>query len=118
MGDVKGDGCLGFFFKALQKNQAILDFHISRYRVEPIRDDEDFKGATRNVQNSPKQPNGQKRVVYVKRSLDALFYRLIKRLVLFWHPHMSGYLMEPIINHEDFQGVVRNVQKGKKLENL
>ena len=30
---------------------------MSGYLTEPIRDNEDFKGAVRNVQNGPKQPN-------------------------------------------------------------
>ena len=30
---------------------------------------------------------------------------------MFWHPPMSGYLMEPIGDDEDFQGAVRNVQQ-------
>ena len=36
---------------------------------------------------------------------------------MFWHPRMSGYIMEPIRDHEDYQGSVRNVKKGKKTPN-
>ena len=37
---------------------------------------------------------------------------------MFWHPRMSGYIIEPIRDHEDFQGGVRNVQKSKKNAKL
>ena len=50
-------------------------------------------------------------------NLDALFSRLWERLKLFWTSHMSGYLMEPIRDNEDFPGLVRNIHKGLKQPN-
>ena len=47
-------------------------------------------------------------------SLDALFSRLSERLKLFWTSQISGYLMEPIGDIEDFTGAVRNIKKGIK----
>ena len=37
--------------------------------------------------------------------------------MVFWTLHISGYLMKPIIDHENFPGAVRNVQKGTKQPN-
>ena len=48
---------------------------------------------------------------YIDGSLDVLFLKLRLRMAMFWHPRMSGCLMEPIGDDEDFQGAVRNVQK-------
>ena len=36
---------------------------------------------------------------------------------MFWHPRMSGYIMEPFRDPEDFQGAIRNVLKGPKQPN-
>ena len=38
-----------------------------------------------------------------------IFSRLWEGLKLLWTYHVSGYPMEPIRGHEDFQGAVRNV---------
>ena len=36
--------------------------------------------------------------------------------MLCWTSHMSGYLVEPIINNEDFKGSFRNVNNCKKYQ--
>ena len=47
-------------------------------------------------------------------SVDAFISRLLERLKLLWTSHMSGYLMEPIRDSEDFKGFVRNVKNCQK----
>ena len=47
--------------------------HMSGYHMEPIRDNKDFKGAVRNVNNGPKGLNGKKGFFKGDGSLDKLF---------------------------------------------
>ena len=65
--------------------------------MKPIRDDEDFKGAFRNVKNSPKTAKKKKKKKKKEKSdiqrsgsLDTLFSWLWERLNYFWTPNMSG----------------------------
>ena len=84
---------------------------MSGYLMESIGDNKDFQGAVRNVQKGPKTA---KWVIFKgDGSLDLLFSRLSERLRLFWTSHMSGYLMEPIRDDEDFKEAARNVKTAK-----
>ena len=79
---------------------------MSRYRVEPIRENEYFQDAIRNVQ----------RVIFkgVCR-LDTFLSRLWEGLEVLWTFHISGYLMKPVRNFfEDFKKAVRNFKSGRK----
>ena len=76
--------------------------------MEPIRDNEDFKEAVRIINNSQKkQPNKaktrQKMIIKRDSSLYALFSRLWERLNVFWTLFISGYLMEPIRENQNFK---------------
>ena len=65
-----------------------------------------------------KQPSGKfqttkssKMVIFKgDGSLDSLLSRLLERHKLFWTSHMSGYLIEPNRDNENFKGAVRNVR--------
>ena len=87
---------------------------MSGYLIEPIRDNKDFKGAVRNVNNGQNGQNGKKGVFKGDGSLDALFSRLWERLKGCWTSHISGFLLEPIRDNEDFKGAVRNVNNSQK----
>ena len=65
-----------------------------------------------------KGPRKAKRVIFRgDNSLDALFVRLWETLIVFLTSHISGFLMEPIKDHNDIQGAIKNVQKGQQLPN-
>ena len=48
-------------------------------------------------------------------SLDAFFSWLWERPKVFWTSHVSGYLMETIIDNKVFKEAVNNVKNGQKL---
>ena len=80
--------------------------------LEPIRDNEDFQVAVRNVGTGPKTAVS---VIFKGDcSLDAIFSRLWERLKLFWTSHVSWYLLEPIKDIDGFKGAVRNINNGQK----
>ena len=61
-----------------------------------------------------KRSKATKRVIFKgDGSIDALSSRLSERMKLLWTYHMSGYLMEPSRDNEDFKGAVRNIKKGQ-----
>ena len=68
---------------------------MSGHLMEPFRDNENFKGGVKNVKTSQKQTqNGPKRLIFKgDSSLDVPFPRIWVRLAVFWHPHMSVYLL-------------------------
>ena len=64
----KGDGSLdAFFSRFLERLNVFWIPHMSGYLMDlmkPIRDNEDFKGAFRNVKNGPKMAKKVKRVIF------------------------------------------------------
>ena len=79
---------------------------MSRHRMEPIRENEYFQEAIRNVQRVIFKGDGR---------LDALLSRLWEGLQVLWTFHMSGYLMKPVRNYfEDLKKAVRNFKNGRK----
>ena len=59
--------------------------------MKPIRDDEDFKGAVRNVKNDQKRAKKVIRVFFKGDGfLDTLLQWFWERLRMFWTPHMAG----------------------------
>ena len=73
----KGDGSLdALFSRFLERLNVFWIPHMSGYLmdlIKLIRDDEDFKGALRNVKNGPKRANKVKRVIFKgDGSLDTL----------------------------------------------
>ena len=57
MGDFKGHGSLDTLFSRLwERLKMCWTYHMSGYFMEAIRDNEDFKGAVRSVNNGLKGP--------------------------------------------------------------
>ena len=91
----KGDGSLDALFSRFWERFNVFWIpHMSGYLMDlmkPIRDNEDFKGAVRNVKNGPKRGKKVKWMIFKgDGSLDTLFPWFWERLKLFWTPHMSG----------------------------
>ena len=84
---------------------------MSHFRVP--YDNEEFKGATRNVKHVKKK---KAKMVVFKRdgSPNTLFSRKCERLSLFLRSDMTGYLMKPIRVNEDLKESSRNVKNGPK----
>ena len=80
---------------------------MSGYLMEPITDNEDFKGAVRNIK---KGQTGIKMATWVifkgNGLLDAFSVKILERFILVWTSHMSGYLLESIRDNENFKGAV------------
>ena len=91
----KEDGSLdALISRFLERLNVFWIPHMSGYLmdlIKLIRDDEDFKGALRNVKNGPKMAKKVIRVIFKGVVvLKHFFSWLCERLKLFWTPHMSG----------------------------
>ena len=94
----KGDGSRDTLFsRSCETFKVFWTTHFSGYLMEPIRDNDDFKEAVRNVKNGQKQPKTAKSMIFkVDSSLGAFFSRLWERLDVFCTPHIEGNQSEPI----------------------
>ena len=70
----KGDGSLDALMGEAQR---VLDSYLSGFLMEPIRDNEDFKGAVRNVKNSQKGKRGQKGDFHRRRQSLRTFFKVM-----------------------------------------
>ena len=71
--DISLDALFSRFWERLK---VFWTSHMSRYLIEQFRDNVDFNGAVRNVNEDS--------------NFDVLFSKLLGRLKVFWTPHMSG----------------------------
>ena len=102
------------FFNVLVNSYSFLDF--AHIRV-PCGANHWLWGLPKSSEECQKSPKTAKWVIFKGDStLDVFFSKIKERVKLFWTSYVSGNVIEPNRNNEDFKGSVRNLKKGKKAK--